>query len=114
MGGADMVTGWLIFLGAGLGGVSRYAVSWWVLQHYARLFPLGTLLVNVSGAFVMGWLAVVLLERYPQNTAYLRAFLLVGLLGGYTTFSAFSLETLRLLEQGAWWPAVSNVLLSVG
>lgn len=103
----------LIFFGAGIGGVLRYGVSnaiYWVL---GRQFPYGTLVVNTTGCFIMGFAFSLILERYTQFAPELRAFILVGLLGGYTTFSAFSLETLGLIENGEWMTAGLNVILSV-
>src|SRR3990167_3222748 len=103
----------LIFLGAGLGGVFRFWISnstYWIL---GRQFPYGTLVVNVSGCFLMGLLFIILLERFDGIGPQLRSFLLVGFLGGYTTFSSFSIETLNLFENGAWLGAAINILLSV-
>ena len=103
----------LIFLGAGLGGVFRFWISnstYWIL---GRQFPYGTLVVNVSGCFLMGLLFIILLERFYCIGPQLRSFLLVGFLGGYTTFSSFSIETLNLFENGAWLAAAMNILLSV-
>ena len=103
----------LIFLGAGAGGVSRFWVSnlsYWLL---GRQFPYGTLIVNVSGCFLMGIFFVLLLERVDGIGPQLRSLLLIGFLGGYTTFSSFSIETLNLFESGASLSAVLNILLSV-
>jgi CrcB protein len=103
----------LIFVGAGCGGVFRYWVSnisYWFL---GREFPYGTLIVNVSGCFLMGLLFVLLIERFNGGGPQLRSLLLIGLLGGYTTFSSFSIETLNLFENGAPLAGVANILLSV-
>ena len=108
-----MINTLLIFLGAGLGGVFRFWISnsiYWIL---GRQFPYGTLVVNVSGCFLMGLLFIILLERFDGIGPQLRSFLLVGFLGGYTTFSSFSIETLNLFENGAWLAAAMNILLSV-
>lgn len=69
--------------------------------------------MNVSGSFFMGLLFVLLFERIHAFEAPLRLFLLIGFLGGYTTFSAFSMETVMLFERGEWLPAMANALLSV-
>jgi len=103
----------LIFLGAGLGGVLRYLASNGVYLFLGRDFPYGTLIVNVTGCFCMGFLFIVITERFNGMAIPLRSFLLIGLLGGYTTFSSFSIETLNLFESGAWFSALLNVLLSV-
>ncbi|MFA5959806.1 MAG: fluoride efflux transporter CrcB [Tatlockia sp.] len=103
----------LIFFGAGVGGVFRYWISYFVYWVLGRDFPYGTLVVNASGSFLMGLLFAVLLERFDGLGSQLRALLLIGFLGGYTTFSSFSLETLNLFESGDWPCAFLNVVLSV-
>ncbi len=103
----------LIFVGAGLGGVLRYGMVSGVYALINRQFPYGTLVVNVTGSFIMGFLFVVLFDRYHGVAPHLRALLLIGLLGGYTTFSSFSIETLSLLESGAWLSALLNILFSI-
>jgi CrcB protein len=103
----------LIFVGAGFGGVFRYWISNLSYWFLGRQFPYGTLIVNVSGCFLMGLLFVLLLERFDGIGPQLRSLLLIGLLGGYTTFSSFSIETLNLFENGAPLAGVANILLSV-
>lgn len=103
----------LIFLGAGLGGVCRYWMANAVYFFCSRQFPYGTLVVNITGCLLMGFLFTIISERFDGYAPQLRAFLLIGLLGGYTTFSSFSLETLNLFENGAWLSAGLNVLLSM-
>src|SRR3990167_838364 len=102
----------LIFIGAGIGGVLRYWVAHGFYFILGRQFPYGTFVVNVSGCFLMGLLYVITLERLDGAGAQLRALLLIGLLGGYTTFSSFSIETINLFESGNWLGALMNVLLS--
>jgi fluoride exporter len=108
-----VVNALLIFLGAGLGGVLRYWVSNSVYWFLGRYFPYGTLIVNISGCFLMGFIFVLLTERFDGISSQLRSLLLVGLLGGYTTFSSFSIETFNLFENGAWISALLNIFLSV-
>ena len=103
----------LIFLGAGLGGISRYWVSNGIHLFLGREFPYGTLVVNATGSFLMGMLFTIIFERFDGIGPQLRALLLIGFLGGYTTFSSFSLETLNLIENGAWWNALLNIFLNV-
>lgn len=89
----------LVFLGAGIGGVMRYAVGGWV-QGASTSFPWGTLAVNVSGSLLLT-LSLGLLEATAIAPEW-RAFLGIGVWGGYTTFSTFSYETVRLLQDGQW------------
>lgn len=103
----------LIFIGAGIGGVLRFWISTFAYSLFGRQFPYGTLVVNVTGCFLMGLLFVMLLERVDGTGPSLRSLLLIGLLGGYTTFSSFSIETLNLFENGAVLSAALNILLSV-
>ena len=103
----------LIFLGSGIGGITRFGIANLIYFLFGRQFPLGTLIVNISGSFLMGLLFVLILDRAHQIAPQLRAFLLIGFLGGYTTFSSFSIETLNLFENGAWLSAMLNIILSV-
>lgn len=102
-----------IFVGAGLGGVLRFWVSSISYEILGRQFPYGTLIVNVSGCFLMGLIFVILLERFDSLGPQLRSLLLIGLLGGYTTFSSFSIETWNLFENGAPLSGILNIFLSV-
>jgi CrcB protein len=103
----------LIFIGAGIGGLFRYWISNGIYFLLGRQFPYGTLVVNITGCFLMGLLFVFTLERLDTFGLQLRAFLLIGLLGGYTTFSSFSIETLNLFEGGNWLAALINIFASV-
>ncbi len=98
--------------GGALGAVLRYWISTAVYAMAGRGFPYGTLAVNILGSLLMGFLYIWLLERSLESAA-VRAFLLVGLLGAFTTFSTFSIETLLLMEGGQLVRALMNVLISV-
>jgi CrcB protein len=97
-----------IAAGGAVGSVLRFWMSTWVHALAGRGFPYGTLTVNVLGSLVMGFLFVLFLDRLTDN-AVLRAGILIGALGGFTTFSSFSIETFNLIEQGAVLKAVLNM-----
>jgi CrcB protein len=103
---------WYVAVGSALGGMARFALASFVQQRTGPGFPTGTLLVNVTGSFLLG-----LLLRYALGvenvSAEMRALLTTGFCGGYTTFSTFSYETLALFEEGQLARGGSYVLLSV-
>lgn len=101
-----------IALGGAAGAVLRFWVAGAVYAWLGRSFPHGTLFVNVSGCFLMGLCSELMLQRFPLAAEY-RAAILVGLLGAYTTFSTFALETLTLIEQEGVLKAALNAFLSV-
>jgi len=101
-----------IAVGGAIGAVLRYWVSTGVYSLMGRDLPYGTLVVNVLGSALMGLFYVLLIERMATNGAW-RSFLLIGLLGAFTTFSTFSIETLNLLESGELARAVINIMLSL-
>lgn len=100
----------LVALGSALGGAARHGVSEAILRHADPSgVPWWTILVNVTGSFAIGYFA----QSPAAESSEMRAFLLAGVLGGYTTFSAFSLQTLDLARAGDWSAASLNVVLSV-
>jgi fluoride exporter len=103
----------LVMIGGALGTLARYAVSVLALP-ISRDLPWGTIIINVTGSFVIGLFATLTLAhgRYPMSDN-VRLFVMGGLCGGYTTFSAFSLQTLELLRSGAMLRAAINVAASV-
>lgn len=104
---------WLIlFLGGGLGASLRFALATWVDQRAELPFPWGTFAVNAVGCFAIGLLAT-FADEHHLLSAGARLFLVAGLLGGFTTFSTFGLETWQLIEDRAVWTAAANVLGSV-
>jgi len=104
----------LLYIGffGGLGCIARYLTSGWVYQFMGRTLPYGTLVVNVGGSFLLA-----LLMTFGLRSALLppdlRVGLTVGFMGGFTTFSTFSYETLRLFEDGSFWQAGMNIVLNV-
>lgn len=93
-----------VMAGAALGGLARYMITSRVA------FPWGTLFVNITGCFLIGLIATILAERSPST---LSVFVVTGILGGYTTFSAFGWETVQLTRQGEHMLALANILVSV-
>lgn len=96
-----------------MGAVLRFWLSGWVYSLLGRDFPYGTLAVNLLGSLLMGLCFVLFIERLMVGAEW-RALIMIGLLGAFTTFSTFSIETLNLLEDGELVKALANVFLSVG
>ena len=101
-----------VLTGAGLGGLARYVAGTWIMEKYGSRFPLGTFFINISGSFLIGVLMTILLERV-QPHPYWRLFLVVGVLGGYTTFSSFEYETYQAVRDGEHWMGLVYVAGSV-
>lgn len=102
----------VVLAGAGLGGLARYAAHLWIMERYRGRFPLSTFLINVSGSFLVGVVMTLLTERLNPHPNW-RLFLVVGILGGYTTFSAFEYEAYQSVRDGAHWIGLMYVMGSV-
>lgn len=104
---------WYVAIGSGVGGVARLLLGTFIQQKTGTSFPLGTLVINITGSFLLG-----LLIRYalgaPNVTPEIRALLTTGFCGGYTTFSTYSFETATLIEDGRYQRAAVYIVLSVG
>ena len=100
-----------IAVGGGLGSVARFIVTREMERCLGNFLPYGTLVVNVLGSLALGWLATVFLAR-PEINIALRLGIAVGFLGAFTTFSAFSFESVQLMLNGAVWRAVLNVTVN--
>ena len=102
----------LVCLGGGIGAMSRYWLSGAVYRWFPASFPFGNLIVNISGCFMIGLLMTAFNDRFAVNPA-LRLFLVIGILGGYTTFSSFSYETISLFGDREVFRASLNIAGSV-
>ena len=100
----------LILLGGGAGSLSRYLVGTAIVTRYADRFPIaGTMTINVTGSFLIGLLMTMITERFGANSN-LRPLLVIGFLGGYTTFSSFEWETYSAVRDGGFWIGVANIV----
>jgi fluoride exporter len=104
-----------VAIGGALGSVARYWFSGVVARHFGETFPWGTVLVNITGSFVIGFFATLTAPegRWLVPPWFRQQFFMLGICGGYTTFSSFSLQTLNLMEDGEWLYAGGNILISV-
>ena len=103
----------IVFLGAGAGGALRHGVNVGAARLLGYGFPFGTFIVNVAGCLVIGLLAGVIMSGRFAPRLYWREFVFVGILGGFTTFSTFSLDAALLLERHSYWAAAGYVVGSV-
>jgi CrcB protein len=102
----------LVAIGGGAGALARYVAASAVMTRFGGKFPLGTFLINVTGSFLIGFLMTRLTERFDIDPRW-RLLLVVGFLGGYTTFSSFEWETFTAVRDGARWMGAVNVAASV-
>ena len=105
----------LVMLGGALGTGARFWISGLVAERAGEFFPLGTLVVNITGSLVVGFFAAFTSPEGPVLVSpQSREFFMIGVCGGYTTFSSFSLQTLDLARDGDWGKALLNTALSFG
>ena len=102
----------MVMLGGATGSLTRYVVGTAIMTRLGARFPIGTMFINVSGSFLIGVLMTLLAERLQPHPNW-RLLLVVGFLGGYTTFSTFAWETLALVKEGGRWLGLLNVAGSV-
>ena len=102
----------LVVIGGGTGALARYVAASAIMTRFGGKFPLGTLVINVTGSFLIGFLMTMLTERFQLDPRW-RLLLAVGFLGGYTTFSSFEWETYTAVRGGELWTGMLNVVSSV-
>jgi CrcB protein len=109
-----MLSYFMVMLGGALGTGGRFWLSGLVANRFGESFPVGTITINVTGSFVIGLFAALTEPEGPfLISPAMRQFFMVGLCGGYTTFSSFSLQTLDLARDGDWYKAILNIVVSV-
>jgi fluoride exporter len=101
----------MVLFGGGVGSLARYLVGTEIAQRVGGRFPLGTMVINVTGSFLIGLVMTLLTQRLPHPNW--RLLLVVGFLGGYTTFSSFEYETFQTVQGGGAWIGLLNVVGSV-
>jgi CrcB protein len=111
-GASDLDRYLMVLIGGGVGAVARYILGTTIAQRTGGRFPLGTLVINVSGSFLIGLLMTLFTERVLVHPNW-RLLLVVGVLGGYTTFSTFEYETFQAVREGGKWIGLLNVVGSV-
>lgn len=107
-----MLTYLTVAVGGAVGACLRFGINELMVNVLGKSFPFGTLLVNILGSFVLGWLFALFSSGVLAVSPW-RALIAIGLIGAFTTFSTFSLDTVLLIQQGDWLKAIANVLLNV-
>ena len=102
----------LVAIGGGAGALARYIAASAIMTRFGGKFPLGTLVINVTGSFLIGFLMTMLTERFELDPRW-RLLLVVGFLGGYTTFSSLEWETYTAVRDGGLWTGMLNVVSSI-
>lgn len=108
-----MLTLGLVALGGAIGSAARYLVMELVSRWQGITFPYGTLTVNVLGSFILGVFVGTMARLLPAHSIAIHAFVAIGIMGGFTTFSTFSLDVVTLLEEGNWQVAIAYIIASV-
>lgn len=104
---------WVIAIGGALGAMTRYELGLWITNKWNQGFPFHTFIINITGAFLLGFLNILFIERMTVSPLW-RLGIGVGFLGAYTTFSTFGYEVITLLEGGSYTTAAAYALLSIG
>ncbi|WP_240224207.1 fluoride efflux transporter CrcB [Rheinheimera hassiensis] len=107
-----MLTYLAVAVGGAVGACLRFGINELAMNVLGKSFPFGTLLVNILGSFVLGWLYALFSSGVLAVSPW-RALIAIGLIGAFTTFSTFSLDSVLLIQQGDWLKAIANVLLNV-
>lgn len=102
-----------VFLGGGIGSLLRFGITQLVLQFPKSVFPVATLVSNLLASALLGVFLVLLMKVKPANAESFQAFWIIGICGGFSTFSTFAKENLELMEGGQWLIAVLNILISI-
>jgi CrcB protein len=110
----DPILGQLIAIACGgaIGALSRFGLQQWIAALYSGRFPLAIFVANSIGSLILGLIYVLIVEKGLLPEVW-RPFLMIGLLGAFTTFSTFSLDSIRLIEQGDWLMALGNIFANV-
>lgn len=102
-----------VFLGGGIGALMRFGLTHLVHKFPKPVFPIATLASNLIASFLVGFFLVMMMKMKPANAEAFQAFWIIGICGGFSTFSTFAKENLELMERGQWFIAVLNILISV-
>lgn len=102
-----------VFLGGGIGSLLRFGISQLVLKFPKSVFPVATLASNLLASLLVGLFLVMMIKMKPANSESFQAFWIIGICGGFSTFSTFAKENLELMERGQWIIAILNILISI-